>query len=77
MVWAAFIIGGAGNNKGMLIKKDFYDINKMNDIKLSSLKTDNKYSKKSFVFPEKYYGRLNSLAVYMEDDFFITEFVSV
>ena len=38
------------NNKGMLIKKDFYDINKMNDIKLSSLKTDNKYSKKSFVF---------------------------
>ena len=38
------------NNKGMLIKKDFYDINKMNDIKLSSLKTENKYSKRSFVF---------------------------
>ena len=38
------------NNKGMLIKKDFYDINKMNDIKLSSLKTENKYTKRSFVF---------------------------
>ena len=38
------------DSKGMLIKKDFYDINKMNDIKLSSLKTENKYSKKSFVF---------------------------
>ena len=38
------------NNKGMLIKKDFYDINKMNDIKLSSLETDNKYTKSSFVF---------------------------
>ena len=38
------------NNKGMLIKKDFYDINKMNDIKLSSLKTKNKYSKRSFVY---------------------------
>jgi len=38
------------NNKGMLIKKDFYDINKMNDIKLSSLKTENKYSKRSFVY---------------------------
>ena len=37
------------NNKGMLIK-DFYDINKMNDIKLSSLKTENIYSKRSFVF---------------------------
>ena len=38
------------DNKGMLIKKDFYDINKMNDIKLSSLETDNKYTKRSFVF---------------------------
>ena len=38
------------DNKGMLIKKDFYDINKMNDIKLSSLKTENKYSKRSFVY---------------------------
>ena len=38
------------DNKGMLIKKDFYDISKMNDIKLSSLKTENKYSKRSFVF---------------------------
>ena len=38
------------DNKGMLIKKDFYDISKMNDIKLSSLKTENKYSKRSFVY---------------------------
>jgi len=38
------------NNKGMLVKKDFYDINKMNNIKLSALKTENKYSKRSFVF---------------------------
>ncbi len=38
------------DNKGMLVKKDFYDINKMNNIKLSALKTENKYSKRSFVF---------------------------
>ena len=38
------------NSMGMLVKKDFYDINKMNDIKLSSLETENKYTKKSFVF---------------------------
>ena len=38
------------NNKGMLVKKDFYDINKMNNIKLSSLNTQNVYSKRSFVF---------------------------
>ena len=38
------------DNKGMLIEKEFYDINKMNEIKLSSLETENVYSKKSFVF---------------------------
>ena len=38
------------DNKGMLVKKDFYDINKMKNIKISSLKTENKYSKRSFVF---------------------------
>jgi outer membrane protein assembly factor BamE (lipoprotein component of BamABCDE complex) len=38
------------NTKGILIDKDFYDINQMNDIKLSSLKTESKYSKKSFVY---------------------------
>ena len=34
----------------MLIEKEFYDINKMNEIKLSSLETENVYSKRSFVF---------------------------
>ena len=38
------------DNKGMLIEKEFYDINKMNEIKLSSLETENVYSKRSFVF---------------------------
>ena len=38
------------DNKGMLIEKEFYDINKMNEIKLSSLETENIYSKRSFVF---------------------------
>ena len=38
------------DNKGMLIEKEFYDINKMNEIKLSSLQTKNVYSKRSFVF---------------------------
>ena len=38
------------DNKGMLVKKDFYNINEMNDIKLSSLNTKNRYSKRSFVF---------------------------
>ena len=38
------------DNKGMLIEKEFYDINKMNEIKLSSLETENLYSKRSFVF---------------------------
>ena len=34
----------------MLVKKDFFDINKMNEIKFSSLSTTNKYSKRSFVY---------------------------
>tara|TARA_X000001036_G_C20376830_1_gene682924 strand:- start:198 stop:662 length:465 start_codon:yes stop_codon:yes gene_type:complete len=38
------------NSQGILIKKDFYDINEMNDIKFSSLKTESKYTKKSFVY---------------------------
>ena len=28
----------------------FYNINKMNDLELSSIKTENKYSKRSFVY---------------------------
>ena len=38
------------NNQGILIKKDFFDINKMNEIQFSSMKTENKYSKRSFVY---------------------------
>ena len=38
------------DSKGMLVKKDFFDINKMNEIKFSSLSTANKYSKRSFVY---------------------------
>ena len=36
--------------QGQLINKQFYDMNDMNEIKLSSLKTENKYGKKSFVY---------------------------
>ena len=36
--------------QGKLINKQFYDMNDMNEIKLSSLKTENKYGKKSFVY---------------------------
>jgi len=38
------------NSQGKLIDKKFYDMNDMNDIKLSSLKTENNYGKKSFVY---------------------------
>ena len=38
------------NNKGLLVKKDFFDINDMNKIKISSLKTESKYSKRSFIY---------------------------
>tara|TARA_B100000212_G_scaffold311923_1_gene263915 strand:+ start:73 stop:537 length:465 start_codon:yes stop_codon:yes gene_type:complete len=38
------------STQGQLIDKQFYDMNDMNDIKLSSLKTENKYGKKSFVY---------------------------
>ena len=38
------------NNQGILIKKDFFDINKMNEVQFSSMKTQNKYSKRSFVY---------------------------
>jgi hypothetical protein len=32
------------------VKKDFFDINDMNNIKISSLKTGKKFSKRSFVY---------------------------
>ena len=38
------------NTQGQLVNKQFYDMNDMNEIKLSSLKTENKYGKKSFVY---------------------------
>ena len=38
------------NDFGMLVKKDFYNINDMNELTLSKMKTENKYTKKSFVY---------------------------
>ena len=38
------------NNQGILIKKDFFDINKMNEIQFSSMKSQNRYTKRSFVY---------------------------
>ncbi len=35
---------------GMLVKKDFYNINDMNELTLSKMKTESKYTKKSFVY---------------------------
>ena len=36
--------------RGVLVKKDFYNINDMNKLKLSKMSTESKYSKKSFVY---------------------------
>ena len=38
------------NNRGLLIKKDFYDINKMNEIEVTSLNTENTFTKRSFIY---------------------------
>ena len=38
------------NSKGILIKKNFFDINEMNEAEISSLNTESKYSKKSFIY---------------------------
>ena len=38
------------NSKGILVDKDFYDINEMNATKLSKLSTEAKYTKKSFIY---------------------------
>ena len=38
------------NTQGLLVKKTFYDINEMNENEFSSLSTEAKYSKKSFVY---------------------------
>ena len=38
------------NDMGILVKKDFYNINDMNELTLSKMKTESKYTKKSFVY---------------------------
>ena len=38
------------NSKGLLIKKDFYNINEMNETKISKLSTETKYTKNSFIY---------------------------
>ena len=38
------------NNQGLLVKKTFLNINDMNEIKLSALKTEQKYSKNTFIY---------------------------
>ena len=38
------------NTKGLLVNKNFYDINEMNETKLSQLSTEAKYTKKSFIY---------------------------
>ena len=38
------------NNQGILVKKQFYNINEMNDVEFSSLETKSKYSKRAFVY---------------------------
>ena len=38
------------NYKGLLVKKDFYDINKMNKLTFTKKTTERTHSKKSFVY---------------------------
>tara|TARA_Y100000748_G_C15428266_1_gene462199 strand:- start:216 stop:680 length:465 start_codon:yes stop_codon:yes gene_type:complete len=38
------------DSKGLLVNKSFYDINEMNEAKLSKLSTEAKYTKKSFIY---------------------------
>ena len=38
------------SSNGLLVKKDFLDINDMKKIKFSNKTTENKYSKNSFVY---------------------------
>ena len=38
------------NNQGLLIKKDFYNMQDMNEIKISKNVTDNTFTKRSFVY---------------------------
>jgi len=38
------------DGRGVLVSKNFYDINQMQEIDFSKLSTENKFSKKSFVY---------------------------
>ena len=38
------------DNYGLLVKKEFYNIEKMNDLDFSKRKTEHAYTKKSFVY---------------------------
>jgi outer membrane protein assembly factor BamE (lipoprotein component of BamABCDE complex) len=38
------------DSKGILVEKIFYDINKMNDLNFSKMKTQQKFTKKSFIY---------------------------
>ncbi len=38
------------NNQGLLVKKDFFDVNNINEYKFNEAKTEVTYSKKSFVY---------------------------
>ena len=38
------------DSKGLLVNKSFYDMNEMNQTKLSKLSTEAKYTKKSFIY---------------------------
>ena len=38
------------NTKGVLVDKQFYDMNDMNEVNVSLKRTENKYGKKSFVY---------------------------
>ena len=38
------------SNQGLLVKKDFFDVNKVNEYKFNEAKTEVTYSKKSFVY---------------------------
>tara|TARA_B100001029_G_scaffold27147_1_gene19490 strand:- start:196 stop:663 length:468 start_codon:yes stop_codon:yes gene_type:complete len=44
------------NNKGLLVKKQIYDLDKMNELKFTEKNTEKKYSKNSYI-----YGVLRSL----------------
>ena len=38
------------DNKGLLQKKEFFDLKNMNEIKFTSKTTDSQYNKKSFIY---------------------------